>query len=154
MTTYENFRYRYDKKENPFRRGVLHNFKEVFVSDVPPSAVNFREWVAPEIIKDSVRTEDMSENNTFMGSKEKFDLEMGGDKLGKEGSRLPPILQSLDYDSFNEYDDKNLKKKGIDDEIDHMNGGSAFDSYILPDHHSAHHRVFNGGTTLQGQPTH
>ncbi|CAN1337794.1 Probable protein S-acyltransferase 3 [Linum perenne] len=154
LTTYENFRYRYDKKENPFRRGVLHNFKEVFVSDVPPSAVNFREWVAPEIIKDSVRTEDMSENNTFMGSKEKFDLEMGGDKLGKEGSRLPPILQSLDYDSFNEYDDKNLKKKGIDDEIDHMNGGSAFDSYILPDHHSAHHRVFNGGTTLQGQPTH
>ncbi|CAN0890604.1 Probable protein S-acyltransferase 2 [Linum grandiflorum] len=143
QTTYENFRYRYDKKENPFRRSVLHNFKEVFVSDIPPSAVNFREWVAPEIIKDSVRSEEMimSESiGTYRGSKEKFDMEMGGDKLG-----LPPILQSLDYNtSFNDVeDDKILMKKNID-----VNGGSTFDSsYVLSDHPSAHHRVVNGGTT-------
>ncbi|CAN1256516.1 Probable protein S-acyltransferase 3 [Linum perenne] len=115
QTTYENFRYRYDRKDNPYRRGVVENFKEVFISNIPPSAVNFREWVAPiEIVNNvSVRSRDINVN----GSRERFDLEMGGDhhKLGKEG--LPTILQNLDYSSFNDNDndgddnDEDLKKK-------------------------------------------
>ncbi|CAA7060533.1 unnamed protein product [Microthlaspi erraticum] len=47
QTTCENFRYHYDKKENPYRKGVLKNFKELFFAKIPPSLNNFRDW-APE----------------------------------------------------------------------------------------------------------
>ncbi|TVU22697.1 hypothetical protein EJB05_32414, partial [Eragrostis curvula] len=45
QTTYENFRYRYDKKENPYDRGVLANVSEVFCTRMPPSMNRFRAWV-------------------------------------------------------------------------------------------------------------
>ncbi|CAO2207902.1 unnamed protein product [Urochloa humidicola] len=45
QTTYENFRYRYDKKENPYDRGVAANIAEVFCAGMPPSMNNFRAWV-------------------------------------------------------------------------------------------------------------
>ncbi|CAI0374658.1 unnamed protein product [Linum tenue] len=148
QTTYENFRYRYDKKENPFRRGCLQNFKEVFVSDIPPSAVNFREWVAPEeISSDSVRSVSMNEHNTLRGSKEKFDLEMGGDKLGKEGTKLPAILQNLNFNDDDHDDD--LKRKGNTD-----GGVATFDPYNgLSNHHDLQHKIMNAGSTLHEQPT-
>ncbi|CAI0439843.1 unnamed protein product [Linum tenue] len=152
QTTYENFRYRYDKKDNPFRRGCLQNFKEVFVSDIPPSAVNFREWVAPvEIIDDSVRSVSMNGHNNLMSSKEKFDLEMGGDKLGKEGTKLPAILQNLNYNSFNDDDhDDDLKRKGKSD-----GGVATFDPYNdLSDRHSSQHKVMNAAATLHEQHAH
>ncbi|OWM89824.1 probable protein S-acyltransferase 7 [Punica granatum] len=42
QTTYENFRYRYDRKMNPFNRGCLGNMMELFCSKIPPSKNNFR----------------------------------------------------------------------------------------------------------------
>lgn len=48
QTTYENFRYRYDKKENPFNKGFVRNIKEIFFSNIPRSAINFREFVVEE----------------------------------------------------------------------------------------------------------
>ncbi|KAJ7976511.1 S-acyltransferase [Quillaja saponaria] len=48
QTTYENFRYRYDKKENPYTRGIMGNFKELSFSKIPQSLINFREWVTEE----------------------------------------------------------------------------------------------------------
>uniref|UniRef100_A0A2P2K3J1 S-acyltransferase n=1 Tax=Rhizophora mucronata TaxID=61149 RepID=A0A2P2K3J1_RHIMU len=42
QTTYENFRYRYDRRANPYYRGVVENFKEVFCSSIPPSKNSFR----------------------------------------------------------------------------------------------------------------
>lgn len=47
QTTCENFRYHYDKKENPYRKGILENFKELFFAKIPPPLINFRDW-SPE----------------------------------------------------------------------------------------------------------
>ncbi|KAL3534079.1 hypothetical protein ACH5RR_002540 [Cinchona calisaya] len=107
QTTYENFRYRYDKKENPYNHGIIRNLREIFLSKTPPSLVNFREWV-------------IEEDDTFMGSishkfrgdiinhKAIIDIEMGG-KLSKDGTyALPDILQKIDYNGIND----SLKKEG------------------------------------------
>ncbi|CAI9280606.1 unnamed protein product [Lactuca saligna] len=48
QSTYENFRYRYDRTENPYNRGVFENFKEVFWTSIPPSKNDFRAVVERE----------------------------------------------------------------------------------------------------------
>uniref|UniRef100_A0A6N2LJF7 S-acyltransferase n=1 Tax=Salix viminalis TaxID=40686 RepID=A0A6N2LJF7_SALVM len=48
QTTYENFRYRYDRRENPFYKGVVENLKEIFCSSIPPSKNDFRAKVPRE----------------------------------------------------------------------------------------------------------
>ncbi|XP_057487982.1 probable protein S-acyltransferase 1 [Actinidia eriantha] len=111
QTTYENFRYRYDKKKNPYNNGIIKNLKEIFFSKAPPSAINFREWV-------------VEDDGPIMGgiicSKEKVDIEMGG-MLGKDGGiPLLNILQNLDYGGI----DENLKKEG--------GGDIAFDPFFFP----------------------
>ncbi|KAK4760501.1 hypothetical protein SAY87_005394 [Trapa incisa] len=42
QTTYENFRYQYDGKTNPYNRGWAGNIMEIFCSWIPPSRNNFR----------------------------------------------------------------------------------------------------------------
>ncbi|BAD88041.1 putative zisp [Oryza sativa Japonica Group] len=42
QTTYENFRYRYDQRANPYNRGVMENIKDIFFSAIPASKNNFR----------------------------------------------------------------------------------------------------------------
>ncbi|KAF5449179.1 hypothetical protein F2P56_029656 [Juglans regia] len=42
QTTYENFRYRYDGKKNPYNRGCSGNILEIFFSKIPSSNINFR----------------------------------------------------------------------------------------------------------------
>nr|GEX11744.1 probable protein S-acyltransferase 7 [Tanacetum cinerariifolium] len=49
QTTYENFRYRYERRKNPFNHGCVHNFKEVLFSKTPCSQNDFRAFVKPEI---------------------------------------------------------------------------------------------------------
>lgn len=41
QTTYENFRYRYDQRANPYNRGVVENIKEIFFTPIPQSRNNF-----------------------------------------------------------------------------------------------------------------
>lgn len=48
QTTYENFRYRYDRRANPYNKGVVQNFSEIFCSSIPPSKNNFRAKVPTE----------------------------------------------------------------------------------------------------------
>ncbi|KAJ0755271.1 putative protein S-acyltransferase [Helianthus annuus] len=48
QSTYENFRYRYDRTENPYNRGIIENFKEVFWRSIPPSKNDFRALVERE----------------------------------------------------------------------------------------------------------
>ncbi|KAF2312821.1 hypothetical protein GH714_040536 [Hevea brasiliensis] len=48
QSTYENFRYRYDGLANPFDKGLLENFMEIFCSSIPPSKNNFRAKVCKE----------------------------------------------------------------------------------------------------------
>ncbi|KAJ1275727.1 hypothetical protein BS78_05G158100 [Paspalum vaginatum] len=47
QTTYENFRYRYDGKANPFNRGAAANVAEIFFAPIPPSRNDFRAKVSP-----------------------------------------------------------------------------------------------------------
>ncbi|XP_026663573.2 probable protein S-acyltransferase 7 isoform X2 [Phoenix dactylifera] len=42
QTTYENFRKHYDQRDNPYNRGVVANFKEIFFTSIPPSKNKFR----------------------------------------------------------------------------------------------------------------
>jgi len=105
QTTYENFRYRYDKKENPFTKGLLENFKELSCARIPRKLVNFREWVVVEDdIPDESYTSDLERG--FISSKHKFDMEMGT-MYGKDGMRVPSLLKELDYNGI----DGTLKKK-------------------------------------------
>ncbi|KAL8162921.1 hypothetical protein V2J09_014410 [Rumex salicifolius] len=103
QTTYENFRYRYDKKENPYNKGFLRNFKEIFFSRIPPSMNNFRA-IAP--IDEPMPMQTSAHFVESIASpKEKIDIEMGS---GVDSDySLPKILRNLDYD----YVEENLKSK-------------------------------------------
>ncbi|XP_059668256.1 probable protein S-acyltransferase 1 [Cornus florida] len=118
QTTYENFRYRYDKKENPFNKGIIRNLKEIFFSKIPPSGINFREWVYED---DDAIAGSISHNfGRGVSSKGKADIEMGG-MLSKDGGiPLPNILKNLDYGGI----DDTLKKGGGED--------FTFDSSLIP----------------------
>ncbi|XP_027351117.1 probable protein S-acyltransferase 1 [Abrus precatorius] len=105
QTTYENFRYRYDKKENPYTKGLMANFNELSCAKIPRKLVNFRELVEVEDdVQDMSYTSDLEKG--FMNPKQKFDMEMGT-MYGKEGMRDPGILKDLDYTDI----DDHLKKK-------------------------------------------
>ncbi|KAL3841120.1 hypothetical protein ACJIZ3_025711 [Penstemon smallii] len=117
QTTYENFRYRYDKKENPYNQGMIKNLKEIFFSKTIPSLVNFREWVTEE---DDAVVESVTKKfgGDVVKLKGKTDLELG--IPGKDGKPLPDILQNLDY-------------SGIDDSLKKDNGGKiALDPFFFP----------------------
>ncbi|XP_057417238.1 probable protein S-acyltransferase 7 [Lotus japonicus] len=49
QSTYENFRYRYDRQVNPYNRGIVNNFKEVFCTRIPPSKNKFRSKIPKEL---------------------------------------------------------------------------------------------------------
>ncbi|KAK1357976.1 S-acyltransferase [Heracleum sosnowskyi] len=48
QSTYENFRYRYDRRDNPYNKGVIENFKEIFFTSIPISKNKFRGVVQKE----------------------------------------------------------------------------------------------------------
>ncbi|CAL5193246.1 unnamed protein product [Lathyrus oleraceus] len=119
QTTYENFRYRYDKKENPYTKGIMENFKELSCSKIPKTMINFREWVAEEEdIQDESFASDLEKG--FISSKQKFDMDMG--VYGKDGMRVPGILQDLDYNGI---EDLKKKKPGAND--------TSFDIFVPSD---------------------
>ncbi|KAK6231998.1 hypothetical protein SCA6_002071 [Theobroma cacao] len=93
QTTYENFRYRYDKKENPFNKGILNNLKEVFLSKIPPAMINFRAWTADDDFPPVSTIRDVSGAGDFIASKEKFDMDM-------DSTRVPNSLQRFDFGGF------------------------------------------------------
>ncbi|KAE8711796.1 putative protein S-acyltransferase 9 [Hibiscus syriacus] len=75
-TTYENFRYRYDSKRNPYNRGCIRNIFEVFLSKIPESKSNFREKVKVDsysLLGSSLSFRPMTADRP----KRSFDIEMG-----------------------------------------------------------------------------
>ncbi|KNA11354.1 hypothetical protein SOVF_135940 [Spinacia oleracea] len=111
QTTYENFRYRYDKKENPHNKGIFRNFREIFFSQMPPSLNNFRATVSEE---DQLPDDRMHVHPSFrvdFSSKEKIDIEAGDKQQDDEDYSLPKILRNLSYD----YMEDNLKNKDGED---------------------------------------
>ncbi|KAK4404683.1 putative protein S-acyltransferase 4 [Sesamum angolense] len=117
LTTYENFRYRYSKKENPYNKGVIKNFKEVFLSEIPPSQNNFRAIVE----EDEATVAEPSNHSPVDGitsSKEKTDFEMGN-KFGENSSpTLPDILRSLEFDDIDEnIKDREASERSYSDQL-------------------------------------
>ncbi|KAK6151387.1 hypothetical protein DH2020_014022 [Rehmannia glutinosa] len=110
QTTYENFRYRYDKKENPYNKGMINNFREVFFSKIPPSMHDFRAFVQEDEIMVNIEPTD----HNFMEGKEKIDIEMEN-KFGEyNGLTLPEILRNIECDDIEE----NLKHEGKSEKAD------------------------------------
>ncbi|GAA0156815.1 protein modifying enzyme [Lithospermum erythrorhizon] len=92
QTTYENFRYRYDKKDNPYNRGKLQNFKEVFFSKIPSSLNDFRSFVEEE--DECVRTEPPCQfMRNISSAKEKIDINTEEAHIS-----LPELLRNLPTD--------------------------------------------------------
>ncbi|PIN05821.1 DHHC-type Zn-finger protein [Handroanthus impetiginosus] len=113
QTTYENFRYRYDKKENPYNKGILKNFQEVFFSKIPSSMHDFRAFVDEDEI---MLTEPTDHNlmEALMSSKEKIDIEMEN-KFGEDtGLTLPEILQNMELDGIEDNMGHNEDRKKAD----------------------------------------
>eukprot|EP00262_Sarcandra_glabra_P012993 TRINITY_DN3484_c0_g1_i1.p1 TRINITY_DN3484_c0_g1~~TRINITY_DN3484_c0_g1_i1.p1 ORF type:complete len:441 (+),score=47.40 TRINITY_DN3484_c0_g1_i1:182-1504(+) len=76
QTTYENFRYRYDRRANPYNKGVVENFKEIFFTSIPVSKNKFRARVAREPAGLQARSVGGGFISPSMG-KTAGDLEMG-----------------------------------------------------------------------------
>ncbi|KAJ6408449.1 hypothetical protein OIU84_011711 [Salix udensis] len=110
QTTYENFRYQYDKKENPYNRGVIRNIREIFFSKILPSMNKFRSFVdEDEHMAVGSLTPNLEDN--MDRSKERIDIEMGAKVAGASNCSLPEFLQNLDWDDDS---DDNLKTKEED----------------------------------------
>ena len=111
QSTYENFRYRYDQQVNPYNKGVVKNFKEVFCSIIPPSKNNFRAKVPiPKEPSGSSGRMGVDYQSPMM-RKTAGDLELG---------RPWPIYNDVDEDGSNHKDgftnDKELDKgSGLSD---------------------------------------
>ncbi|KAH0469069.1 hypothetical protein IEQ34_002301 [Dendrobium chrysotoxum] len=99
QTTYENFRYQYDKKENPYNKGMLKNFGAVYCSKIPPSLNNFRSWVIEEEVQVKSMTSKQSIETILQ--KETVDLEMGRKPDPDGNVSIPNLLRNLDYSEIN-----------------------------------------------------
>ncbi|RWR73161.1 zinc finger protein [Cinnamomum micranthum f. kanehirae] len=82
QTTYENFRYRYEGKLNPYNRGCTRNVMEIFFTRIPKSKNNFRARV----------TEDSSTFNPPVSvTKTSFDIETGGKRQAVSAEEFEDI---------------------------------------------------------------
>ncbi|KAB5551633.1 hypothetical protein DKX38_008944 [Salix brachista] len=94
LTTYENFRYRYDKKENPYNRGVIRNIREIFFSKILPSMNKFRSFVdEDEHMAVGSLTPNLGDN--MDRSKERIDIEMGAKVAGASNLQCPNASDEL-----------------------------------------------------------
>ncbi|KAG5402331.1 hypothetical protein IGI04_016938 [Brassica rapa subsp. trilocularis] len=100
-TTYEKFRYRYDKKENPYGKGLFKNLFEVFFSRIPPPMINFRDWAQeePDVEVGSIASE---LDRAFGPRGDRYDTEMEIGDLR---------LKTLEYDNKNNAIEETAKKK-------------------------------------------
>ncbi|KAL1822473.1 hypothetical protein ACET3Z_009251 [Daucus carota] len=123
QTTYENFRYRYDKRKNPYNRGIVSNLKEIFFAKIPPSLVNFREFVEYE--------DDESYMGSFSYRFGRIISTKGGGALDtKEIRKIPLILKDLDYSVIN----RSMKEKDDEKRKEHKRWNSVYgDNLSIPD---------------------
>lgn len=99
QTTYENFRYQYDKKGNPFNRGSCRNLKETLCSSIPHSKNNFRSFVVEdELMMVGSLTPNIGDG--ILTPKEKIDIEMGSMRAEDGRMPVPELLRNFDFDNF------------------------------------------------------
>ncbi|XP_077212191.1 putative protein S-acyltransferase 7 [Tasmannia lanceolata] len=121
QTTYENFRYRYDQRTNPYHRGLVENFKEIFFTSIPSSKNKFRARVPrePGLQPRSVGGGFISPN---MG-KTVGDLEMGRKPTWREaGAGVGDFEQGLNNDGLDN------KEGGFDDASPDLSQGLPVES--------------------------
>jgi palmitoyltransferase ZDHHC9/14/18 len=107
QSTYENFRYRYDGLANPFDRGLIENFKEIFCSSIPPSKNSFR----AKVPKEPAIPPRMVASSFVSSSVEKSagDIEMGRKPVWDEASG------DDDYNGTARNDDSLHEDRGLPD---------------------------------------
>ncbi|PKU71797.1 probable protein S-acyltransferase 7 [Dendrobium catenatum] len=95
QTTYENFRYRYDKKTNPHNLGCAQNVHEIFFSRIPSSKNNFRAKVKDN---SAIFTSSRSIGSTLSPDmpKKSADLEMGVKRQTVAEEELDDIQSQID----------------------------------------------------------
>ncbi|KAH6829727.1 DHHC-type zinc finger family protein [Perilla frutescens var. hirtella] len=69
QTTYENFRYQYSRRANPYNKGIVRNFLEIFCSSIPKSKNDFREKVQKKPMMPSHSVGGSFDSTTFAVSK-------------------------------------------------------------------------------------
>ncbi|KAL0861987.1 hypothetical protein Bca101_041105 [Brassica carinata] len=110
-TTYENFRYRYDKKENPYGKGLFKNLYELFFARIPPPMINFRDWAPeePDVEVGSIASELDRAFGPRGDHKHDMGMEIGDWKTSKGGL----LLQTVEYDNKNHNIEETVKKKDV-----------------------------------------
>lgn len=91
QTTYENFRYRYDKKTNPYNQGWMRNFMETFFSEIPSSKNDFRATVKNH----STPFSSLPPGQVSSPPKTSVDLEMGGKRHAVAEEELEDIQSEI-----------------------------------------------------------
>ncbi|VAI34302.1 unnamed protein product [Triticum turgidum subsp. durum] len=95
QTTYENFRYRYDRRANPYNVGVVNNFLEIFCTAVPASKNYFRARVPVEQGLQQSRPPTRGFMSPNMG-KPVGDLELGRKPVSWDEPRSGADLRDLE----------------------------------------------------------
>ncbi|CAL0330078.1 unnamed protein product [Lupinus luteus] len=129
QSTYENFRYRYDEQANPYNRGILENFRQVFCTSIPPSKNHFRSMV-PIPKEPSDLSQRGSAHPLTMMRKARQNVELGGRQIYNETDE-----EESDYgERFNNEEDS--KDSGSAMSVDlsralHTEGGEGQDTQFL-----------------------
>ncbi|KAF8706456.1 hypothetical protein HU200_030729 [Digitaria exilis] len=109
QTTYENFRYRYDKNDNPYRKTLAENFAEVFLTKIPPPMNNFRSRVGEGALEAGFYTPYIGLGVTT--PREKIDLDRENKEVLVGGMQIPTVLQNIDYGPFEDSsEDKDMNQ--------------------------------------------
>jgi palmitoyltransferase ZDHHC9/14/18 len=77
QTTYENFRYRYDGKMNPYNLGCIRNVLEVFFSKIPKSKNKFRAKVRVNSSSSYASSMQLGDSLSPEVPKRSFNIEVG-----------------------------------------------------------------------------
>nr|CAB3462956.1 unnamed protein product [Digitaria exilis] len=109
LTTYENFRYHYDKNDNPYRKTLAENFAEVFLTKIPLPMNNFRSRVGEGALEAGFYTPYIGLDVTT--PREKIDLDRENKEVLVGGMQIPTVLQNIDYGPFEDSsEDKDMNQ--------------------------------------------
>ncbi|XP_043703413.1 probable protein S-acyltransferase 7 [Telopea speciosissima] len=96
QTTYENFRYRYDGKRNPYNLGWVRNVREIFFSKIPISRNNFRAKVQEDSSSAFNTSLSMGRVMSPEMPKRSFDIEMGGKRQAVAAEEFEDIQNQIE----------------------------------------------------------
>ncbi|KAL5994827.1 hypothetical protein ACLOJK_024884 [Asimina triloba] len=125
-TTYENFRSRYDKKDNPYDTGILRNIKEALFTKTPPSMNDFRSLVVDdamefgEIIPNEVKADSetrraVQEVTNMLHPDILQDLENGGGVEQRDADHVMTGGEAAFLEDRFEHGSVSNRKKAADD---------------------------------------